>query len=237
MSTESFETRVQRIAEEHLTACNEAFFDEESDARPWYGPYDGCDTCVVREVLTSVWDEFLAQARREARDELGLDGPEDWLIPGGAVIDDTREVKLRLRPPPDWTRLILEVPRTPPSMNNNEIRSHWTGFHEHKKNWQAEIALLFMANQLRRGGYRRAIAGAFMRFPDRSVRDTGNFAGLLNKALGDALVIAPDMPKGKRYIPDDDRLHYFFGGVEIEDEPGPARTRLYIYLQPKEDQW
>jgi len=229
-----FETRVQRTAENHLNACNEAFFDEESDERPWYGPYDGCDTCVVREVLMSVWDDFRAEARREARVELGLDTPDDWVLPGGAVIDDSR-VRLRLHPPPDWTRLILEIPRTPPSMNNNEIRSHWSGFHEHKKSWQSEIALLMMANKLRRGGYRRAVAGAFMRFPDRCVRDSGNFESLLNKALGDALVIAPDMPTEQRYIPDDDGQHYFFGGVEVEDEPGPTRTQIYLYLQPKEN--
>lgn len=235
--SDDFETRVQRKAEAHLAACNEALFEEEGGeeevSSPAFGPYDGCDTCVVREVLMSVWDDFQAEARRE----VGVQEPpaEDWIVPGGAVIDESRQVKLRLHPPPDWHRLILEVARTPPSMNNNEIRSHWTGFHEHKKGWQAEIALLFMANQLRRGGYQRAIAGAFLRFPDRSVRDSGNFAGLINKALGDALVIDPHMPRGKRYIPDDDGQHYYFGGVEFEPDTGPPRTTIYLYLQPKED--
>jgi hypothetical protein len=65
---------VQQIAEKHLAACNEALFAESEDIpdSPSFGPYDGCDTCIVREVLMSVWDEFQAEARREARAELGL---------------------------------------------------------------------------------------------------------------------------------------------------------------------
>ena len=229
-----FEQRVQRKAEAHLTACEEAFYDEESDEHPWYGPYDGCQTCVVREVLMSVWDDFKDEARREIANELDPPPTENWFVPGGAVIDDAGRV-LRLRPPTTWARHVLEIPRVPPSMNNNEIRSHWTGFQEHKKSWQAEIALMFMAAQLPRGGFERAIAGAFLRFPTRSIRDTGNFAGLLNKALGDALTVSPDWPRHKRYIPDDDAAHYYFGGVEFEPDRGPPRTTFYVYLQPKED--
>ena len=230
---DTFEARVQRIAEEHLAACNEALWDGESGVprSPSFGPYDGCDTCVVREVLMSAWDELIAEARREVH----VDPPaEDWYVPGGAVVDESGKVKLRLVPPTTWVRQIMQIPRTPPSMNNNEIRSHWTGYQKEKKSWQAEIALLLMAAQVQRGGFQRAIAGAFIRFSDRSVRDTGNYAGLLNKALGDALVISPDWPEYKRYIPDDDAAHYYFGGVEFESERGSPRTTFYLYLQPKE---
>lgn len=231
MAEESFEARVQRVAEAHLDACNEALH-EDAEEMPAFGPYDGCTTCVVREVLCSVWDELLAHARLEAQPEPAP--AEDWVVPGGAVIDDSGQVKLRLVPPVTWARQIIEIPRTPPSMNNNEIRSHWTGYQKEKKSWQAEIALVLMAAQLPRGGFQRAIAGAFLRFGDRSVRDTGNFAGLLNKALGDALVISPDWPRHKRYIPDDDGAHYHFAGVEFDPERGDPRTTIYLYLQPKE---
>lgn len=227
MSSEDFDARVQRIAEAHLVACNEALYDN-AESSPALGPYCGCQTCVVREVLMSVWDEFLAEARHESRAPAS-----DWFVPGGPVLDDSGQ-RLRLRPPPGWTRQVIEIPRVPPSMNNNEIRSHWTGFQKEKKSWQAEIALMLMAAQLPRGGYERAIAGAFLRFETRSIRDSGNFTGLLAKALGDALVIGPDWPRRKRYIPDDDESHYHFGGVEFESESGPPRTTVYLYLQPKE---
>jgi hypothetical protein len=50
----------------------EAYWEAEGEDDPakWpespaYGPFDGCDTCVVREVLSVVWDEMLVEARRE----------------------------------------------------------------------------------------------------------------------------------------------------------------------------
>lgn len=154
---------------------------------------------------------------------------EAWFIPGGAVVDDSRKVKLRLRPPPTWLKLTIEIPRCPPSMNDNSIRSNWRGFQEMKKSWQTEIETMLMVQQAPRRGYVRAMAGAFMRFQAAAARrDKGNYAYLFDKALGDAL-------DNFGAIPDDDSLHYYFGGVEIESDRGPDRTLIWVYLQPKED--
>jgi hypothetical protein len=67
-----------------------------------------------------------------------------------------------------WQRAELVLPRTPPSMNDNAIRSHWRGFHTEKKSWQEEIGQLLMLARLPRNG-ERAIAGARMRFPRAGV--------------------------------------------------------------------
>lgn len=230
---ESFETRIQRLAEKHLAACNDAMidFDEgnQDTPSPAYGPYDGCDTCIVREVLSVAWDEMIAEARRQARVEAGLIEDEEWFVPGGAIIDSSRRVKMRLRPPHEWRKVEIDIPRVPPSMNDNKIRSNWRGFQAEKKSWQTEIELMLMTSGLKRRGYQRAMVGGFVRFAASAARrDPGNYAGLVNKACGDALV-------NFDAIPDDDGPHYFFGGVEIEDEPGPDRTRLWIYLQPNEE--
>jgi hypothetical protein len=164
-----------------------------------------------------------------------------WVVPGGPVIDDAG-ARLRLRPPEHWTRVILEIKRTPPSMNANEIRSNWRGFQKEKKAWQEEIGQLLMIKGRKCGIYQRAIAGGVMRFAPHRLpwlqasqrRDAGNYGGVIEKALGDALTIDPHLPAPLRYIPDDDEAHYFFGGVEFDPVPGPPRTLLYIYLQPKE---
>jgi hypothetical protein len=126
--------------------------------------------------------------------------------------------------PEGWDRAELVLPRTPPSMNNNQIRSHWRGFHTEKKSWQEEIGQLLMLARLPRNG-ERAIAGARMRFPKGGRRDSGNFKGVVEKALGDALVEG-------RYIPDDDDQRYVFTGVEFEDERGADQTVIVVFTQP-----
>jgi hypothetical protein len=223
-----FEQRVQRKAEEHLAACNEALYDEALDtSSPAFGPYDGCDTCVVREILSVAWDDMLAEARAQARAELESD--DDWYVPGGPLMSSGE--RMRIIPPTDWRKVEIELHRVPPSKNTNAIRSHWTGYQEAKKSWQHEIEVLLMAqgNEGLIKGYQVAMVGGFLRFPVANKRrDAGNFTDVLDKACGDALV-------NYGAIPDDDPGHYFFGGVEIEPEPGPPRTRLWIYLQPPED--
>lgn len=152
---------------------------------------------------------------------------KDWFLPGGAVIADGVG-KLRLRPPDHWRREILDLPRRPPSMNDNKIRSNWRGFHTHKKSWQTEIEKLLMLCRAPRDS-QRALVGAFIRFDRRMSRppDPSNYRGLIDKAAGDALV-------NFGAIPDDDSQHYFFGGVEFDLEKGPSRTLIYVYFQPKE---
>ena len=68
-----FEARVQRKAEDHLTACFEALELRETDADaeiedPAYGPFCGCTTCLVREVLSVCWDEMLAEAKHQTEE-------------------------------------------------------------------------------------------------------------------------------------------------------------------------
>jgi hypothetical protein len=158
---------------------------------------------------------------------------DGWLLPGSAPAGMER-----MRLPWSFRCDVLTILRTPPSMNTNQIRSHWRGFQREKKSWQGEIAWLLLEAKLPRRN-RRAIAGAFLRFPRapvaRAVRDPSNYQSLLNKALGDALVISPQMPAHLRFIPDDDGPHYYFSGVEFEPELGPARTRIYLYTSQEDD--
>lgn len=149
---------------------------------------------------------------------------EDWFVPGALVVDGAREI--RLRPPQAWHRVVLDIPRAPPSMNTDQLRA-WRSYAKLKRDWQTEIELLLMVERVKRGGYQRAIAGAFLRFRDRRRRDPPNFAGLVTKSLADALV-------AYGAIEDDDDRHYIFGGVEIEEETGAPRTTVFIYLQPGE---
>lgn len=130
--------------------------------------------------------------------------------------------------PADWDRFSILIPRTPPSMNDNEIRSHWTGFQKHKKSWQEEIEQMAMVSRIPRG-YSRAIAGAIMRFPSRAARrDSGNFASVVEKALGDALA-------NGGWLHDDDAARFLFVGVEFEDELGPPRTELVVFTHEEEE--
>lgn len=148
-------------------------------------------------------------------------------LPGGRGL-------ITIVPPGDWRRdeIVLDG-MVPPSMNTNKIRSHWRGFHTEKKKWEQRIQTELMVIGLPRGN-QRAIAGARLRFPKRAARrDAGNFQGIIEKALGDALAYRLD-PIDRRYIPDDDAVRYFFTGVEFEEEVGPARTTIVLFTQPKE---
>lgn len=155
---------------------------------------------------------------------------DDWFIPGGAFTPQP-ELTIRLRPPKEWRRIEIVLPRVAPSMNENVMRGRGRDFQALKKEWQSEIEILLMERRAIQtmpvGGYQRAAAGCFMRFRARKERrDSPNFRPLVDKALGDALV-------NFGLIPDDDDLHYFFGGVEIDPDTGPVRTIIWIYLQPQ----
>ena len=61
---DEFATRLQGKAERHLNACMEAMDaeewgsdDEDLMESPAYAPFDGCNTCIVREVLFVALDE------------------------------------------------------------------------------------------------------------------------------------------------------------------------------------
>lgn len=60
------ETLAQHKAEAHLEACMDALMAEDATPgdedygreidSPACAPFDGCTTCIVREVLYAVWD-------------------------------------------------------------------------------------------------------------------------------------------------------------------------------------
>jgi hypothetical protein len=65
-----------RAAEKHLIACFEALDAEgEGDDGQWppdmAGPFDGCDTCQVRETLHAAWPFLLEAARAELAEQDG----------------------------------------------------------------------------------------------------------------------------------------------------------------------
>ena len=69
MRDEDFFERIQTKAENHLEACFEALNAQDEGIEmdsPAFGPFDGCETCIVREVLSVCWEEMLAEAKREA---------------------------------------------------------------------------------------------------------------------------------------------------------------------------
>jgi hypothetical protein len=67
---DQFEAHVQRKAEQHLEACWEAEWDDAEES-PAFAPFCGCTTCIVREVLMSVWEDMASEAGREALSESG----------------------------------------------------------------------------------------------------------------------------------------------------------------------
>lgn len=55
--------RIQAAAERHLNAVSDAEFELENDPdskalSPAVGPWCGCSTCLVREVLAGAWPEI-----------------------------------------------------------------------------------------------------------------------------------------------------------------------------------
>jgi hypothetical protein len=116
--------------------------------------------------------------------------------------------------------LKVDAHHCPPSLNTNAIRSHWRGYHRHKKQWQAELEQLLMVAQLPRH-LQRVEATAILRFPDRRRRDSGNFSALLDKALGDALV-------NGGWLVDDTPDQYRWTNVAFDNDRGERRTRIVL---------
>ena len=70
MNIEDVGTEIQRKAEEHLMKCQEQLFGEEEGTDTGvevetFGPYCGCDTCIVREVLGIAWDSLVEVANSD----------------------------------------------------------------------------------------------------------------------------------------------------------------------------
>lgn len=58
-------TAAHRAAEEHLTACVESMHDDDVPEPDTAGPYCGCTTCDVREVLHAAYPHLRAMWEAE----------------------------------------------------------------------------------------------------------------------------------------------------------------------------
>ena len=120
-----------------------------------------------------------------------------------------------------WRSVEIDVSDTPPSLNRMGSRGHWRTVHGKKKAWQNDLGMLLLAAGLPKG-LRRVEASAILRFRQQRRRDEGNFRAILEKALGDALVSGG-------WLTDDTPEHYSFGGLEFDQQRGPARTLVTIH--------
>ena len=71
MELDDLSDGIQKKAEQHLVSCYEVLHAEEDDYLPEdenfspFGPFCGCETCVVREIVTSVWDQLVEAVNSE----------------------------------------------------------------------------------------------------------------------------------------------------------------------------
>lgn len=104
-------------------------------------------------------------------------------------------------------RATLSIPGVPPSFNAVGLHSHWTAGRKAKQDWQQWLSIALMEQRVARG-LKSVSATATLRFKQRRRRDEINFATVLNKALGDALVEGG-------WLEDDTPDLYRFGRVEL----------------------
>lgn len=74
LSDEEFSRVVQEKALTHIEACMEAldaeqFGDGTETRSPAIAPFDGCTTCIAREILSVCWEMMWERAQAEAREE------------------------------------------------------------------------------------------------------------------------------------------------------------------------
>ncbi len=83
-----------------------------------------------------------------------------------------------------------------------------------------------LIDALERSGLPKGLDGVMVEaevsFGDNVDRDRGNYAVMLDKALGDAMVSAG-------FLASDAWARYGFGELQRRDEPGVSRTRLMIF--------
>lgn len=102
---------------------------------------------------------------------------------------------------------VLQLPITPPSLNEVGYRTHWAVARRHKLTWQNDLSTLLLAQRVPRG-LMKVDAAATIYFTEKRRRDEGNFRVLIEKALGDALVEGG-------WLADDTPDHYTFGKVAL----------------------
>lgn len=114
---------------------------------------------------------------------------------------------------------VLEIPGTPKSLNAVGFHSHWSVGLREKKKWEEMIGVALMVERVPRGLV-SVSASAELHFETRRRRDVGNFAAILDKALGDILQ--------KWGLPDDTPEFYSFGTVQLIAPKPEAKTILRL---------
>jgi hypothetical protein len=114
------------------------------------------------------------------------------------------------------TRVTLEVPGTPVSLNQIGYRSHWSVGSREKKKWESWLGTALMVAQVPRG-LEVVAATAEIHFKQKRRRDPGNFRVILEKALGDILQ--------QGWLPDDTAEFFSFGAVQLV-APSPEPLTL-----------
>lgn len=67
-----FGLEAQRAAEAHLGAVYDDFLDHDANDVA-FAPFCGCDTCIVREILSVAWPILLEAAKEELADRVGAE--------------------------------------------------------------------------------------------------------------------------------------------------------------------
>jgi len=116
--------------------------------------------------------------------------------------------------------VLLWLDDVPPSINTNNVRSHWRGFHTAKKRWQADLERVLLVSALPRPIPGLLEARVTLRFPVKRRRDSENFRPVLSKALGDALV-------NGGWLTDDTDQDWLLI-VRTDPEVGPRRTTIEL---------
>ena len=110
---------------------------------------------------------------------------------------------------------------TPQSIRGFGSGANHFQYQEMKHRWQDRLTVLLQAAGV---PYRldHVLAEGQVCFPDRKKRDQGNYRFILEKALGDALVLGG-------WLDNDDWDHYEFGRLRYAYDKGQAWTALTIH--------
>lgn len=116
----------------------------------------------------------------------------------------------------------LEIPGTPPSVNQT-AHAHWHRYAREKAAWEGNCMIALLVAKVPKK-LARVHATAELRFPTRRRRDEGNFRGMLEKALGDAL-------QGGGWLEDDTPEFFTFGELVFSAERGDALTVMRLDVE------
>lgn len=113
----------------------------------------------------------------------------------------------------------------PPSLNALGDGNRFA-YRAMKTAWEERLVSLIERTDLPRPLARVTVEG-LLTVPDRTRRDQGNFRVILEKALGDALVLGG-------WLEDDDWSRYSFGGLEFRYVKGESGLRLILFPTPSQ---